>query len=578
MTIWDLRRGDADDDRLSPGGRGLRSIILSTMFEFNLLQGALAFLLLILLPALLIGLVPSMALTYGAVVKGAVTRLLDEPYRALAVLAICAVAAYWWGASLARHTLRNIWQLHYTLVFPVFVLVRETVKLIGEGRLSNQSSVSALHRLRRIGTLIAGALSAGGSLLLAVALLKTYGIVSVSLTAAPARDIMRAASIDGVIVLAFSTVASSLFWAWRELSAISPVINWTPGAVPPPGQNIRIAHISDPHIVGSPNEFRMEAGTRGPRGNDRWSAVLDRLTALDAEKPFDWILLTGDVTDAGTRTEWVEFLERTALHPRFSGRLLMLPGNHDVNIADRTDAAKLELPWSVSRALRKLRFLIAADSLQGTRVHVVDHVSGKLGPTLDSFLRSDGRQGEMRSLASSGSIRAGRDVSRIWRDLFPLVVPPANGQPGVMLLNSCSDSHMALTNAIGVIDPQQLRAVTRLLTEFGDAAWLIALHHQVVEYPATGASLKERVGLTLMNAPDLFASIGTHARRTVIVHGHRHRDWIGHCGDFGLCSAPSAVLGNFDGTYADGVFHVHNLLISENAGLCIADTERIIVN
>ena len=74
MTIWDLRRGNADDDRLSPGGRGLRSIILSTLFEFNLLQGALAFLLLILLPALLIGLVPSLALTYGAVVKGAVTR------------------------------------------------------------------------------------------------------------------------------------------------------------------------------------------------------------------------------------------------------------------------------------------------------------------------------------------------------------------------------------------------------------------------------------------------------------------------------------------------------------------------
>ena len=146
----------------------------------------------------------------------------------------------------------------------------------------------------------------------------------------------------------------------------------------------------------------MEPGTRGPRGNDRWSAVLDRLAVLDAEKPFDWILLTGDVTDAGTRTEWVEFLDRTARYPQFSGRLLMLPGNHDVNIADRTDAAKLELPLSVGMALRKLRFLVAADSLQGTRVHVVDHVSGKLGPKLDSFLRSDGRDGQVRSLASRG--------------------------------------------------------------------------------------------------------------------------------------------------------------------------------
>lgn len=577
MAIWDLRRGDADDDRLSPGGRGLRSIILSTLFEFNLLQGALAFLLLILLPALLIGLVPSVARTYGAVLKGAMTRLLDEPYRGLAVLAICAAVAYWWGVSLAKYTLRNIWQLHYTLVFPVFVLVRETVKLIGEGRMREQSSVADLHRLRRIGTVIAGALFAGGSLLLAVALLKTYGIVSVSLTTAAPGEIMRAALIDGVIVLAFSTVASSLFWAWQELSAISPVINWTSAAVRAPGKNIRIAHLSDSHIVGGPNEFRMEPGARGPRGNDRWSAVLDRLAALDAEKPFDWILLTGDVTDAGTRTEWVEFMDRTALHPQFSGRLLMLPGNHDVNIADRADAAKLELPWSVSMALRKLRFLIAADSLQGTRVHLVDHVSGKLGPTLDSFLRSDGRQDQMRSLAALGSIRAAINVSRIWRDLFPLVVPPANGQPGVMLLNSCSDNHMALTNAIGVVDPQQLRAVTRLLTEFGDATWLMALHHQVVEYPTAGASLKERVGLTLINAPDLIASMGLHARRIVIMHGHRHRDWIGHCGDVGLCSAPSATLGNFDGNYADGVFHVHDLRIGDG-GLCVADTERIIVN
>ena len=81
----------------------------------------------------------------------------------------------------------------------------------------------------------------------------------------------------------------------------------------------------------------------------------------------------------------------------------MLPGNHDVNIADRADAAKLELPWSVGKALRKLRFLVAADSLQGTRVHLVDHVSGKLGPTLDSFLRAGGRQDQMCSLASLGS-------------------------------------------------------------------------------------------------------------------------------------------------------------------------------
>jgi 3',5'-cyclic AMP phosphodiesterase CpdA len=575
--IWDLRRGDADDDRLSPGGRGLRSIILSTLFEFNILQGTFALLLLVVLPALLIGLVPSVALTYWAVFNHAIGRFFEEPYLTLAVLAICAGAAYWWGPSLARTTLRNIWQLHYTLVFPIFVLVRESVKLIGERWLREGSSAADLHRFRRRGTLIAGALFAGGSLILAAVLLKTYGIVAVSLTSAPPRDIVRAALIDGFIVLAFSTVVSSLFWAWRELSVVSPVIDWTPGITPQKGRAFRIAHLSDSHIVGGPNDFRMEPGTRGPRGNDRWSEALGRVAALDAQKPFDWILLTGDATDAGTRLEWLEFLDRTALQPQLSARMLILPGNHDVNIADRTDAAKLELPWNISMALRKLRFIVAADRLQGTRAHVVDHASGKLGPSLASFLRSGGREAHMQSLASSGSLRGTIEVSRIWRDLFPLVVPPIDGRPGVILLNSCSDNHMALTNAIGVIDPHQLGALSRLLLEFGAATWLIALHHQVVEYPTPRASLKERVGLSLINAPDLIARIEPHANRILIMHGHRHRDWIGRCGNLALCSTPSAVLGNFDGKYKQGVFHVHDV-ISGEGGICIASTERISID
>ena len=35
MRIWDLRRGDADDNRTSPAGGGLRSVILSAALEFN---------------------------------------------------------------------------------------------------------------------------------------------------------------------------------------------------------------------------------------------------------------------------------------------------------------------------------------------------------------------------------------------------------------------------------------------------------------------------------------------------------------------------------------------------------------
>jgi hypothetical protein len=38
LRIWDLRRGDDDDDRTNPHGRGLRSLVFSTALEFNYLK------------------------------------------------------------------------------------------------------------------------------------------------------------------------------------------------------------------------------------------------------------------------------------------------------------------------------------------------------------------------------------------------------------------------------------------------------------------------------------------------------------------------------------------------------------
>jgi hypothetical protein len=63
MRIWDLRRGDADDDRTSPAGRGLRSVVLSAVLEFNYVHASIGFLALIIGPALLVGITPSLMLT-----------------------------------------------------------------------------------------------------------------------------------------------------------------------------------------------------------------------------------------------------------------------------------------------------------------------------------------------------------------------------------------------------------------------------------------------------------------------------------------------------------------------------------
>src|SRR5262249_52789309 len=150
-------------------------------------------------------------------------------------------------------------------------------------------------------------------------------------------------------------------------------------------------------------------------------------------------------------------------------------------------------------------------------------------------------------------------VTKIWETIFPLVEPCGDEMPGLILLNSNARSHFSLTNAIGVIDRSQLGALKSILRGSPSHAWLILLHHHVVEYPLTSIGLRDRIGLSLVNAPDVLAAISPHAGRTIVLHGHRHRDWIGRCGRVVLCSAPSASLGSYDGEMYQGSFHIHEL-------------------
>ena len=104
-----------------------------------------------------------------------------------------------------------------------------------------------------------------------------------------------------------------------------------------------MAHLSDIHVVGERYGFRIESGRAGPQGNGHLSRVFERLDATHQSSPIDIVLLTGDMTDAGRSSEWAEFYERLADYPAIADRMLILPGNHDVNVVDRANPARLEL-------------------------------------------------------------------------------------------------------------------------------------------------------------------------------------------------------------------------------------------
>ena len=576
--LWDLRNGDADDNRTSPKSRGWWNLVLSTTLEFNFLTASLAFVWLILVPTLLVGLLPSVLIELGRRKLGTTVLLATYPFAAVLSLAALVGAALWITRPLVAMTLDNFWHLHHTLVFPVFVALRETVCAFLERFLAPGADAVQLARTRRAGTVLATLLLASAGVLLAS--LSPFSVLAGldDIRSVNPRTLATAALGNTAVVLGVSTVFASLYWFLREISVSRPVRNWAPGSPAPAGAHtLHIAHLSDLHVVGERYGYRMEPGTSGPCGNGRVAHAVCELDKIQADRPLDRILITGDITDAGTRAEWMEFLDLFQRRPDLRHRVLFVPGNHDVNVVDRTNPGRLDLPWSVAQAVRKLRVILALDAVQGACVHVVDRASGTLGPSLQEYLRTGERANLLRGLADRGTWRGRWEVVRVWDRIFPLVVPPSPDGCGFILLDSNARRHFSLTNAIGVIGREQLRALASILRTSRGRAWIVLVHHHLVEYPIRSLGLDERIGVALVNAPDVLKAIASHGAPVLVLHGHRHRGWIGTRGDVVLCSAPSVTFGDKGSQAGSGSFFVHDVAFASDGRIWLSSSERVAV-
>ena len=575
LRVWNLRRGDDDDNRSSPYGGGFRSLILSAVFEFNYMKAPVGFFALVIGPALLVGIAPSIVLSYGQLLLHGVGVVRSRILFASGLFVVLAVLAILFGKPLFRAAIIKYRHLHYTLVFPLFVGLREFLVTIGEYFRSPSMSTEQLGRQRRVCTVVAALLFAAAGLAVALSIEFSVGLKIVHIDKVRLWPTVKAALGNAAVIIGISTVFESLLWVWLEIRFSGPALDWMPNPLPSASRNFKVAHLSDLHVVGERYGFRMESGTRGPRGNRCFRNALRRLASIHHATPLDRILVTGDVTDAGTRAEWAEFLDILRSCPTMRSRFSFVPGNHDMNIVDRTNPARLDLPWSTSIALRKLRVVLALDEVQGDRAHLIEPASGDVGPTLKEYLREGDRWRLLRELADRGGVRGRVEVARVWNAIFPLVEPATSDDGyGLILLDSNAPSHLSLTNALGVISTPQLTALKSLLRRNPNRAWIILLHHQVVEYPVASISLRDRIGLALVNAPALLAVITPHASRIVILHGHRHRDWIGTCRSVVLASAPSVTMGSEMEKYV-GSFHIDELSLGAGGNIRLNSTCRV---
>ena len=133
------------------------------------------------------------------------------------------------------------------------------------------------------------------------------------------------------------------------------------------------------------------------------------------------------------------------------------------------------------------------------------------------------------------------------------------------MLNSNADTHFSFTNALGMISAEQMRGIEIATAQYPRAIWVIALHHHVVEYPWKAKTLSERIGTALINGNWFVRKLKPLTRRVILMHGHRHVDWIGQCGDLTIVSAPSPVMEVTD-EVASG-FYIHTLAVGTEGEL-----------
>ena len=167
-------------------------------------------------------------------------------------------------------------------------------------------------------------------------------------------------------------------------------------------------------------------------------------------------------------------------------------------------------------------------------------------------------------------------MAALWGSIFPLVLPPdATGGLGIVVLNSNAETHFSFTNALGLVSADQVRVLDTVLRQYPRACWIVTLHHHMIEYPQAAKELSERIGTALINGSWFVRRLQRLAGRVVVMHGHRHIDWIGQCGGVLIVSAPSPVMTGTDGI--DTYFYVHTLGVENNGQLSLLKPERITV-
>lgn len=569
-VLIDPRHGDIEDDTSSPNERSLLAIAGTLLIEISLPKLVFAAAFSLMLPAALLGIAPLMASAWLTTLSEHLVAL-TQIGAALVLLVLLAVGWIgWW--PLFRIAEANFWALNALAVQPAYTFGREALRHLAERLFGRHASATQRARLRGASAAGAAIIICGCAVTIAVLVWPASRWIGSMADFLTVRRLLITTIFNSVMLVSAYLAIASLVWGIADATMDQPFDLATFDTAPSGSRRWRIAHLSDIHVVGERYGFRIESGRSGPRGNERLMQVMARIAAIDSARPLDLLLVSGDMTDAGRATEWAEFLDAMEQYPTLAARMVVLPGNHDVNIVDRANPARLDLPFSAGKRLRQMRTLSAIAELQGNRVCVISARSGQPAQTLNQALTP--HRMRIAALAESGGLRRAAELGGVFDSQFPMILPPDTEDGlGVALLNSNAQTHFSFTNALGLISVEQAQRLTTVIAGYPKARWLIALHHHLIEYPMPVLAFSERIGTALVNGSWFIRKLKPFAGRVIVMHGHRHIDWIGACGTLKIISGPSPVMGARDDMATH--FYIHTLAAGPNGQLCLLAPERV---
>lgn len=574
QSIIDPRNGDAEDDGSSTKRRTLLSLAGTLLSEISLPKLLAAWTALIVVPAIMLGAAPVLVSIWIGTVSSKTAALYTGLFAPIALLALIAIG--WFGGKpLWRFVETNFWSLNALAVQPAYAIVREAVRQFAERFMTASADQRSRGRVRAMSAAVAGVLICAFAIwVFTLVWPQTRWTGSVSDLSSPTR-LIGIALFNSVAIVTTYLAAAALTWGLADTLMAQPQ-DFSPRPASASATKLwRVVHLSDIHTVGERYGFRIEGGRSGPRGNNRLMQLLAKLDAIHARTPLDLIVITGDITDAGRSTEWAEFLDAMTHYPRLLELTVILPGNHDLNVVDRANPARLDLPLSPKMRLREVRALAAITAAQGKRVRIFDDESDQSGASLQKSLEPLAEQ--IAEFADSGAMRLSWRLANVWAQSFPMILPPQTPDGlGVILMDSNAETHFSFTNALGLVTTEQIHAADKVFAQFPNAYWIVALHHHVVEYPKASKALSERIGTALINGSWFVRRMQRHAKKIIVMHGHRHIDWIGRCGELTIVSAPSPVMDVTDDK--DTYFYIHTLGAGPDGRFTLFTPERVVLS